>query len=97
MHSEICHNLEAVAVRNRLDSLLDRIRADYADMVSDLESDWRGDTLHISFSAYGFDIASEVHIGPERIEWDGYVPPRATLFRSKIQRTINGKLSESLR
>ena len=27
MHSEICHNLEANAVRNRLDSMLDHIRA----------------------------------------------------------------------
>ena len=97
MHSEICHNLEANAVRNRLDSMLDQIRADYADMVNDLESDWEGDTLHISFTAYGFEIASDFRVGPERIEWEGHVPPRATLFRSKIQRTINGKLTESLR
>ena len=97
MHSEILHNLETVAVRNRLDSLLDRIRADYADMVNDLEGDWEGDTLHISFNAYGFDIASDVRVGPERIEWSGYVPTHATLFRGKIQRTIQVKLAESLR
>lgn len=97
LHSEISHNLENNAVRCRLDSMLESIRIEYAGMVSDLQGAWEGDTLHISFNAYGFEIASEVHISPQRIEWDGHVPSRANLFVGKIQRTIHGKLSEMLR
>ncbi len=96
LHSEISHNLENSAVRCRLDSMLESIRIEYAGMVSDLQGAWEGDTLHISFNAYGFEIASEVHISPQRIEWDGHVPSRANLFVGKIQRTIHSKLSDML-
>jgi hypothetical protein len=96
LHSEITHNLEATTVRHRLDDLLESVRTEYAGMVRDLRCSWEGDTLHISFRAYGFDIASDVHVGAERVEWDGHIPTRATLFVGKIKRTIDHKLAEVL-
>jgi hypothetical protein len=96
LHSEISHCLEATTVRLRLDSLLESVRTDYAGMVRDLRGSWDGDTLHISFRAYGFNIASDVHVGAERIEWDGYIPMQANLFVGKIKRTIDHKLAEVL-
>lgn len=96
MHNEICHNLEVVTVRDRLNQLLASIRRDYAGVIENLCGDWEGDTLHVSFRAYGFDIASDVHIGDHILEWDGTISDNADLFRGKIQRTIQLRLAEVL-
>ena len=94
MHNEIVHNLESVAVRQRLDQLLASIRRDYVGVIENLTGHWNGDTLNISFRAYGFDISSLVHVGDHVLEWDGFVSNNAGHFRDKIQRTIQARLSE---
>lgn len=96
LHSEIAHNIESLTVRKHLDQLLLTTSVDYADVIDNLTWNWEGDTLHISFHAYGFGIAADVHVGPQLLVWDGYVPSRATFVCGKIQRTIQSKLAEML-
>lgn len=96
MHDEILHNLESSTVRHKLDQLLEAIRRDYVGVIENLHGDWDGDTLHVSFSAYGFEISSDVHLGDHVLEWDGHISNNAFLFRGKIQRTIQSRLSEML-
>ena len=96
LHSEIAHNIDSSTVRKHLDQLLVSTGTNYADVIDGLQWAWEGDTLHISFFAYGFSIAADVHVGPQMLVWDGYIPARATFVCGKIQRTIQGKLSEML-
>lgn len=97
LHSEIAHNLKSPDVRRHLDQLLVSTGHDYADVIENLQWNWEQDTLHFSFYAYGFAIAADVHLGPGLLEWDGYVPSRASFVCGKIQRTIQGKLAEMLK
>lgn len=92
----IHHQLSKDEARSRIDGLIDAIRRDYADMVSQLQGNWNGDTLEVSFTAYGFDIASDVHVHPETVDVDAQIPLAALPFKGKIQRTIVGKLEEVL-
>ena len=96
LHSELVHNVSMTTIRKHLDQLLQSTAANYADVIDDLRWNWEGDTMHISFYAYGFSIAADVHVGPRTLEWDGYVPSRATFVCNKIQRTIQSKLAEML-
>lgn len=94
LHSELAHNVAMPTLRKHLEQLLQTTAVSYADVIEDLKWNWEGDDLHFSFFAYGFAIAADVHLGPQRIEWDGHVPSRAAFVCSKIQRTIQGKLAE---
>ena len=97
MHSEFSHNLESVTVRRSLDALMAAIRDDYRGVIDDLTGDWEGDTLHVTFTAYGHKVNSDVHVGHNVLEWNGYIPTSASIVRAKLQRTIEMKLSEMLR
>lgn len=95
--TEVEHDLGAEEARRRLDRLMDRIRADYSDMVSDLHGTWREeDTLAVAFKAYGFSIASDVLVRERSVIVDGSIPLAAVPFKGKIQQTIVGKLQEVL-
>ncbi len=90
------HSLGAEEARRRLNDLMDLIRRDYSDMVSDLNGNWKEDVLQVSFRAYGFSISSEVEVEPTRVAVRGEIPWTAVAFKGKIQQTIVGKLEEVL-
>ena len=90
------HSLGADEARRRLESLLDSIRADYGDMVTDLMGDWVDDRLKVSFLAYGFKISSDVVVAGDSVAVLGEIPWAAMPFKGKIQQTIVGKLEEVL-
>ncbi len=97
LHNEFPHKMESVTVRRCLNELMEAVRDDYRGVINDLQGTWEGDTLHISFRAYGFPITADVHVGHHVLEWDGYVPTNASIVRAKVQRTIETKLAEMLR
>lgn len=97
MHSQINHNMESFAVRRCLDQLLDSVREDYRGVIDHLHGQWDGDTLHVTFQAYGYPIETSVHVGNHVLEWDGYVPTSARIVLDKLQRTIETKLNEMVR
>lgn len=96
IETAVNHSLGAEEARRRLDDLMNLIRRDYSDMVSDLKGGWKDDTLEVSFRAYGFTISSDVQVEPNRVAVRGEIPWAAVAFKGKIQQTIVGKLEEVL-
>jgi hypothetical protein len=96
IRTEVPHRLGHDEARDRLETLMQSIHDDYPDMVREFSSRWEANTLRVSFVAYGFSIASDVHVEADRVKVDGNVPLAALPFRGKIQQTIVGKLNQIL-
>lgn len=96
IRTEVPHDLEVDVARQRVDRLLNEIRQQYPDMVTDLRGEWSENVLNVSFRAYGFDIVSNVHVHERRVAVIGTIPLAALPFKGKIQRTIVDKLTELL-
>ncbi len=96
IETAVNHSLGAEEAKRRLDDLMTLIRRDYSDMVSDLKGGWEGETLNVSFRAYGFNISSNVNVEPNRVAVRGEIPFAAIAFKGKIQQTIVSKLEEIL-
>jgi hypothetical protein len=96
INASVKHGLGAEQAQLRVEQLMERIRQDYGDMVSDLTGQWSDRTLQVSFRAYGFRIASDVQIEEEAIAVQSEIPLAALPFKGKIQQTIVGKLEEVL-
>ena len=93
---DVPHNLEQEEAKNRVQGLLEKVREQYQDQVSDLEESWTDNTLSFAFKTYGFDIKGDVNVEPEKVCLQGGLPFAAVAFKGKIEQVIREQLEKVL-
>lgn len=85
------HRLSQDEALKRIKTLLEGVKTQFADKISDLHEQWNGNIGTFSFSAVGFSVSGTLIVKASEIELSGNLPFAATFFRGKIEATIRGR------
>ena len=78
------HQLSQEEALQRVKSLMEKIRSQHADKISNLQEDWNGDTGTFRFQVMGFQVSGALTAGKNSVELDSDIPLPALFFKSKI-------------
>ncbi len=95
-NTEVAHSLGQTRAKERIMDLINQIRQQYQDQVTDFSSDWIENTLKFTLTTYGFDISGTVQVEESRALVAGNLPFLAVPFRQKIEQSIAGELARKL-
>ena len=84
----IPHRLKQDEALRRIKTLLNEVKGQFADKISDLREEWNGNTGKFSFSAMGFSVSGTLTVKSSEVELSGNLPFAASFFKSKIEETI---------
>lgn len=90
------HQLSQDEALKRTHGLLEQVKGQFADEVSNLTEMWEGNICQFSFLVRGFSISGTLTVKPSEVELSGDLPWLASLFKEKIELTIREKAEEVL-
>jgi hypothetical protein len=91
------HALGREQAMERLQRLIERVREEHGDRLSDMQGGWVGNVLNFSFRAMGMGVQGTMDVGESGVNVQGQLPLAAAFFRGKIEQTIRDQLSSVLR
>lgn len=91
---EFPHQLSQDEVLKRARGLLDEVKNQFADQVSNLSEKWEENTCRFSFLVKGFSVSGTLTVKPSEVELSGDLPWAATFFRGRIESTIRERVEK---
>ena len=91
----VSHRLSQEEALKRVQGLLEDLRSQYSDQISDLREQWSNNICRFSFSAMGSSESGTLTVTPSSVELSGDLPWAASLFKGKIESAIK-KQAETL-
>lgn len=88
----IDHNLEQYEALKRIKTLLNTMKTQFSDKISNLHEEWDGNTGKFSFSAAKLNVSGMLTVNPSQVELAGNIPLAALPFKGKIESTIKERL-----
>ena len=88
LNMTVPHHLSRDEALKRIQGLLNNVRTQFADKISDLHEEWNDNVGRFSFSAMGMPVSGTLTVKPSEIELSGDLPALAALYKSKIESTI---------
>ena len=85
------HGLTQDEAVRRIKNLLDDMKTQFADKVSDLHEEWDGNIGKFNFSAMGFPVSGTLTVKTSQVEISGNLPFAAMFFKGKIESTIRDR------
>ena len=85
------HELTKPEAMERIKGLLENLKKDQADMISDVKEEWKDDQGKFSFSAKGFDLSGLISVTDSDVEINAEVPFAVSLFSGTIKKIISEK------
>ncbi|MGH7767583.1 MAG: polyhydroxyalkanoic acid system family protein [Candidatus Binatia bacterium] len=95
LNMTVAHRLSQAEAVKRIRGLLENVKTEFADKVSDVHEEWNGNTGTFSFSALGFPVSGVLTVTPSEVEISGDLPFLAAVYKKKIESTIREQ-AESL-
>lgn len=96
MNLTVTHRLSQEEALRRVQGLLEDLRSQYSDQISDLREQWNDNKCQFSFSASGFSVSGTLTVTSSNVELSGDLPWAASLFKGKIESTIRERAEELL-
>jgi len=87
---DIEHSLDQALATERIKGLLNNLKADYGDMIKDLNENWSENSASFSFKVMGMAVAGKLLVSSSKVSLDGQIPFAAVPFK----RTIESKIRE---
>jgi hypothetical protein len=88
LNMKFLHQLSQEDALKRSRGLLDEVKNQFANQISNLSEKWEKNTCQFSFSVKGFSVSGTLTVKPSEVELFGDLPWAATFFRGKIESTI---------
>ena len=88
LNMTVPHHLPQDEALKRIQGLLNNVRMQFADKISDLHEEWNDNVGRFSFSAMGMPVSGTIKVTPSEVELSGDLPFLAALYKSKIESTI---------
>lgn len=76
----------------RTHGLLEKIKKQFADKITDLQQEWDGNTGIFSFSVMGFSVSGKLTVKPSEITLTGTLPFAVVFFKGTIETVIREQL-----
>ena len=90
------HTLGTTTAKETLNSFMDEAMATYGDSVSQVQSNWNENVLVFSFTAMGMKVTGELIVSDDAVTVQGKIPYALSMFRGKIERTMEDELRKVL-
>ena len=87
----VSHNLTQDEAVKRVKNLLNDVKTQFADKISDLHEEWDGHTGRFHFSAMGFPVSGTLTVKTSQVEISGNLPFAAMLFKGTIKSAIKDR------
>jgi len=94
---QVPHQLPVDEAAVRLQSFLEKMRADNADRISDVRGEWAGNELRFAFTAVALKIQGTLQVLADEVRVVANLPFAALLFRGQIEETMRSELEKLLR
>ena len=92
----IPHQLSQEEALSRIKGLIDKLKQEQKDKVTNVKEDWRGNAGSFQFTAQGFDFSGEINVRNGSVDIDAKIPLAVSLFKGKIKELIEQKAKELL-
>ena len=96
LNLSVPHKLSQQDAMKRIKGLLEKVKTEHGDKISNLREEWTGHVGTFSFSAMGFSVAGTLEVTPTDVQFSGDLPFAASLFKNKIETTIRDRATELL-
>ena len=90
------HKLTEHEAMARIKNLVNNLKHDHGDKVSNIEEEWHARSGKFSFNFHGMHLSGTLNLHPGTVEIHGKVPLAVSLFRGKIKEVIKEKAHELL-
>jgi hypothetical protein len=92
----IPHTLTPNVAAQRIRSLLNDLKSEHGDKISDLQEEWVNDTGKFACTVMGFRVSGILTIETSQVSITGTLPLAAMLFKSQLERLIRKHAAELL-
>ena len=82
------HQLSQDEALKRARGILDQVKTEFADQISNLREEWIENTCQFSFSVKGFSVSGTLTVNSSEVELSGNLPWAVALFGGKIESMI---------
>ena len=96
MNVSVPHSLNPEEAVSRIKNLVGDMKKQFGDRVTDLKEEWTGNNGQFSFKAMGFDVSGTVHVDSNEVRIQGDLPFAASMFKGRIESTIQEKARQLL-
>ena len=96
LNINIPHNLSKEEALTRIKGLLQQVRDEQANIVTNVKEDWQGDKGTFSFSAMGFDLSGDMQVTDKNVDINTALPFAVALFKGRIKEIITEKATQLL-
>ena len=96
LNINIPHNLTKEEALLRIKGLLQQVRDEQANIVSNVQENWQDDKGQFSFSAMGFDLSGLIDVKDDGVDINADLPFAVSLFKGKIKEVITEKATQLL-
>ena len=88
LNMTVPHRLPQDEALKRIQRLLNNVRTQFADKISDLHEEWNDNVGTFSFSAMGMPVSGTLTVKPSEVEFSGELPALAALYKGTIESKI---------
>ena len=90
------HSLDPEEAVRRIKNLVNDVKAQFADKVSNVTEEWNGSSGVFGFKVMGFDISGTVQVYSREVQIQSSLPFAATPFKGRIEAVIQEKAKQLL-
>ena len=94
---DVDHSLEQKIALEKVKGLLNKLKTDYGDTISDLKEEWNDSGSVFSFKAMGMSVSGTLTVTGSSVTLDGQIPFTALPFKKMIENKIKEEALELLK
>jgi hypothetical protein len=91
LNMAVSHSLTQDEAVERVKTLLNDVKTQFTDKISDLYEEWDGNMGKFRFSVMGFPVSGTLTVKTSQVEISGNLPLAAMLYKGKIKSTIKDR------
>jgi hypothetical protein len=92
----ISHHLTQDETIKRISNLLNEMKMQYSDKISNWYEEWEGDMGKVHFSAMGLSVSGTLMVNKSQVEICGSLPFAAMFLKGKIKTAIEDQMKTLL-
>lgn len=90
------HKLGKTEAKNRLSQLVEKLKDDFKNLISDADEKWYGDLAEFTFKIYGATVKGSVKVNEDKADLEINYPLTMAPFKTMVEKEIKKKAEELL-
>lgn len=96
LEMSIPHHLSQEEAMKRIQRLLETVKSEHSDKISDLTENWADNVGTFNVSAMGFSVSGTIAVTPAEVQLSSDLPFAAAFFKGRIETAIRERAAALL-